>query len=244
MSMTSPSPSRRDERIAAIMQVTFSINEGPPQTSDTLNLSHKSLAIRSDCTVAKGDHISAQIDDLPKVTGRVIRVFDEGFAVQLAGHHYALVARAKDGDDTLVCEGEQVTSGANEVRITSAFFQLTSKQNARARFTTVRGESHACDRHYFTIIVTGSLDIGDIRNVWISIDETRSAARIVRTGRRADQTMLALALNDGQLRMAARYGVTVSIIVKAMQEWTASAPLAAINDHLQMLTGEAVALTA
>jgi len=231
---------RRTRRINATLQVRFSVNGGPEQVSDTMNFTYRSLAIRSECGVAKGDRVVAMIGDLPALKGDVVRVFDEGFAILLTEMSLALTAHA---ETELPRNYEDPPAGdKTSARIAGPMFKIDAPFPSWARIATSR--QGCAGRHYLSIITTDTIDINAIRSVWISIDDARWVARVLQTSKRGKQTVIVILLNDWQLHMAAVYGLSVSIICTQLYEWTANIDAPPIKAHVTSLEAELEALNA
>ncbi len=234
---------RSAERIATAQKVTYAVNDGPIHSGLTIDLTHNSLAIHSASHVKRGDFVSAQIENLPPVEGRVVRVLEEGFAIQLAGVNYAIVAHAQCERAAKTLSKERAVGNVLS-QTTGVFFRLVAKQPAWARFATEHRAMNIGDRHFLTIVSEEDLDVDNVSNVWVNIDDSRWVARLIRIGHRDHLSMVVIALNDWQMRMAAVYGLSVCIVFEDLKEWTAAAPLKPVANYLEALEGKATPLTA
>lgn len=224
---------RREERIAAALRVRFTVNGGEEHTSESLNFTHRSLAIRSKISVRKGDTVEASIDCLAPLIGEVVRVWEEGFAMSLSSSSLGLVTIARaaepEHEDKATPHGLLDAKG----RITSFVFPLDCEgAPAWARLVSAPSKGGRDERHRLSIMTPAPIETDSIRSVWITINETRWAARLAGAGRRYGNVMLVILLNGWQLHMAAHHGITVTVIHDALQEWIASSPAEPFERHL------------
>lgn len=233
---------RRARRINATLQVKFSINNGPEEVSDTLNFTYRSLAIRSCCAVEKGDKVVAKIGNLPALKGNVVRVFDEGFAMQLTEMSLALTAYAET--ELPREDQDEHASDKEHTRMIGPMFKADAPFPSWARIATSRPGATGADRHYLSIITTDSIDLDAIKSVWISIDETRWVARLLQASKRGKQSVIVIMMNAWQLHMAATFGASVSIICDQLYEWTADMDAPPFADHVQLIDPQEKALSA
>ncbi len=223
-------PDRRlATRFEKALKVRFSVNGGPEQSSDTINFTARSVAIRSDWPVKKNDRIIAFVDDLPEIRGSVIRVFDEGFAMCLNDSSLALIAHA--GAEFPELHGD-ASADDNDARILSPVFRADAPAPAWGQITTVRNEGSDTAKHFLSVVTTGAVDVNDIHNVWISIENSRWTARVIQARRENNQAMIVVILNEWQLRMAAKHGLTVTLLSSRLREWRAHLHQEPISEHL------------
>lgn len=227
---------RKAERFEKALKVRFTVNGGPEQSSDTINFTARSVAIRSDVPVRKNDRIVAQVEDMPEIHGSVIRVFDEGFAICLTDSSLALVTHAGADIPTLK---DTVVSDEDRRRILSPVFRADAPAPAWTQITTARTSRSDAEKHLLSLVTTGAIDLNDIHNVWISIDEGRWTAQIIQTKQKNNQSMIVLLLNEWQLRLAAKHGLTVTILSSRLREWQAHLHQDPIADHVRALAPEA-----
>lgn len=227
-------PDRRDaERFHKALKVRFSVNGGPEQVSDTINFTARSVAIRSDWPVRKHDKIVAYVDDLPELTGSVIRVFDEGFAMCLNDSSLALVANA--GAEIPSLRAKPPAENAeddNNRRILSPVFRADAPAPAWGQITTARNGRGGNEKHFLSIVTTGAMDLNDIHNVWVAIEHGRWTAQIIQTKRQDNQAMIVVLLNEWQLRLAAKHGLEMTVLSTRFSEWTARLHRDPIAAHL------------
>lgn len=226
-------PDRRlATRFEKALTVRFSINGGPEQSSDTINFTARSVAIRSDWPVKKNDKIIAYVDDLPEIRGSVIRVFDEGFAMCLNDSSLALIAHA--GSEFPELHGA-ASADDNNTRILSPVFRADAPAPAWGQITTSRSGGDT-GKHFLSIVTTGAVDVNDIHNVWISIDNSRWTATVIQARRESNQAMIVVLLNEWQLRLAAQHGVTITLLSTKFREWQARLHQEPISAHLAAIT--------
>ena len=83
--MTEESPDddrRRYKRIDLELSLRYLVDSGEEQKGQTLDVSAGGLSVKSDAKVELGQHIILYIEELDRVEGKVVRVFDGGFAVE------------------------------------------------------------------------------------------------------------------------------------------------------------------
>lgn len=229
-------PDRRlASRFDKTLKVRFSVNGGPEQSSDTINFTARSVAIRSDYPVKNNDKIIALVDDLPEIRGSVIRVFDEGFAMCLNDSSLALVNHA--GADIPELHGGPSIDD-NDARILSPVFRADAPAPAWGQITTACSGGDTA-KHFLSIVTTGAVDINEIRNVWISIENSRWTARLIQAKRENNQAMFVVLLNEWQLGMAAKHGLTVTLLSSRFREWRAHLHEQPISAHLAAITPKA-----
>ena len=222
-------PDRRTaERFEKTLKVRFTINNGPEQTSDTINFTARSVAIRSDCPVKKHDKIVAYVDDLPEIKGSVIRVFDEGFAICLNDSSLALITHA--GAEIPDLTGVK-TPDEDADRILSPIFRIDAPAPAWGQITTARFGGGDTAKHFLSIVTTGAIDINDVHKVWVSIDGSRWTAQLIQSRRENNQAMFVILLNEWQLRMAAKDGISITILSAELKEWQARLSAGPIDAH-------------
>lgn len=74
---------RREPRTPARLDCVFTVNGGRRQAGLTRDVSPSGVAIMSRLQVAPGDAVSVTFDELGRHSGKVVRVFDGGFAIEL-----------------------------------------------------------------------------------------------------------------------------------------------------------------
>lgn len=209
----------------------FSVNDGPEHFSDTINFSPRSLAIRTDLPVKAGDRVRAEIEHFPTLEGVVARIWDEGFAIILseAAMNAKGVSFGHPGELHLA---SALADGPVAGRLTplkaphASWFSITS-----------RGQPHTHHRRLL-LITTAPLSRDTIHSIWLSVAGTRWLARAIDARRSDGQSILVMRVNDWQLKNAAEYGLTFTVIMKSMTEWTASAPPEAVSAHLSAPASE------
>ncbi|MFQ5564239.1 MAG: hypothetical protein ACE5FO_11795 [Parvularculaceae bacterium] len=223
----------------------FSVNGGPEYSSESLNFTHRSLAIRSRAPVKVGDAIEAAIDCLAPLQGEVVRVWDEGFAISLSASSLGLVtiARAAEPVETNGAVPHDQTDDRG--RVTSFVFPLAcADAPAWARLASAPSRSGRGERHRLSIMTPGSIDVDAIGSVWISIEETRWVARLAGAGQRNGNVVLAILLNGWQMHMAARHGMTVTVVFNTLGEWKVRCHAEAFERHLAEFAPEIGVLSA
>jgi len=244
MNNTHPEQKRRAKRVPAVMQVIFWINNGPRQSSNTLNLSNRSLAIRSEYPVKIGDQVLARVDTLPPLEGTVVRVFDEGFAVRLSTISLAAVAHAQSETAATNASDGTAPHDPKTNRVFSPMFRIKAPALSWARIATSKPRGKTYERHYMTIITTDLIDVDNICRVWLKVNEIRWVAQLAHAGKRGEQTMIRILLNDWQLQMAGNNGLSISIIFNSFDEWSAHAPKEPFANHHNLFSEKLIALSA
>ena len=212
MKVTHPKNHRIADRMNAALGVFFSVNGGAQHYSATMNLTNRSLAIRSNVPVRKGDDVRAMINDLPLLDGKVVRVFDEGFAIRLAEPSFALVAHAADQIRASAPEETGYAGLARETRrIIGAFERIDAQAASWARLATALEGRAGSTAHIMTIITTADLPLRTIRNVWLEVGQNRWIARLIRMQKRGGQIIIAISLNDLQMRLATNVPMKLAI---------------------------------
>ena len=227
-------PDRRlAERIQKALKVRFTVNGGPEQMSDTINFTARSVAIRSDYPVKKHDRIIAYVDDLPEITGSVIRVFDEGFAMCLTDSSLALIAHAGAEMPNLhATPSADKTDEDEEGRILSPVFRADAAAPAWGQITTAKNGRSGIEKHFLSIVTTDADVIRDIHNIWVAIEHGRWTAQIIQTRREDEQAMIVVLLNEWQLRLAAKHGLEMTVLSSKFSEWTVRLHQDPIAAHL------------
>ncbi len=82
---------RREPRTPAKIDCVFTVNGGRKQAGLTRDISPSGVAILSRASVAPGDAVSVSFDRLGRHSGKVVRLFDGGFAIELKRASLALV---------------------------------------------------------------------------------------------------------------------------------------------------------
>ncbi|WP_425408626.1 hypothetical protein [Hyphococcus sp.] len=233
---------RRAPRREAALFVRFSINGGPEHISRTLNFTSKSLAIRSDCTARKGDHVVVSFGSLPSISGEVARTFPEGFAVLLNETSLELMSHTEDKLQSELKEDFSALYAADPV--VSPFIRATSTCSARMRIATVENPQNNFKQHYLSVIAAERMLFKNIASIWIKSNETRWTARAITIMRPNDRCYGVIALNDWQLHMAAAYGLTVCIVNKDLEDWSFAIGAAPVANHILTLEPPEMAISA
>ncbi len=233
---------RQARRFEAALFVRFSINGGPEHISNTLNFTSRSVAIRSECIASKGDHVVVRFGALPSIAGEVARVFPEGFAVVLNEASLELMSHTEnDAETDLAFDFREISSPEN---IVSPFIRAQSSTPARMRIASANSNSGSYHQHYLTIVTSDPAPLADVSSIWLKSDQTRWTARALHYRRNGDRGLAIIALNDWQLHMAAAYGLTLSVINCAMQDWSFAVEARPFADHLFNLQPADLAVSA
>jgi len=238
-----PESQRDNRRLNCAMSVRFSVNGGPEQASTTINLTERSLAIKAETDVQKGDLVTVRVDLLPAIEGEVIRVWDDGFAITLVGGSCALLAlahsrNAHQGRD----EGRQITApAAARRRVASAIVLLAGDEEMWCRIASSHSGADAAWAHKITIFKPDTANVEAVRSVWLSIGDARWIARIQSARARRNAIFIATTINGWQLQMAANHGLSISVVLNDLTEWRATASAAYISDHLDQVSSSDIA---
>lgn len=211
MANEKPSERRKARRIGVVARVRFLINGSAMQTGATMDMTARSLAIRSDAKVQLGDAVTIYIADLSALSGSVIRVFPEGFGVRLSAASISLVAHTLTSE---LCLDEHNNKTPNSTRCISPLNCLGSEQPAWARFATTLRTERSNLRHSYTIITTSQSLPENISSAWLTIKDIRWVARISLSQRRGDALVVTILLNDWQLDLAADNDFSVMLSFK------------------------------
>ncbi len=221
---------RQAQRFQAAFDIRFSINSGPEILSNILNFTSRSLAIRSGASAKKGDRIAIYFGGLPVIEGEVVRAFPEGFAVMLNEASLAMMAHTHErpGHSSLVPD---FTADA----VTSPFIRPKAKIQTRALISSGAGFEPGYNRHFLSIITANPEALTNVSTIWISAEGTRWTANALRFERRNNRGIAVIALNDWQAHMGAAYGLKISVMNEALNEWSLEIAAADISDHLENL---------
>ena len=230
---------RRDNlRIASTMTVRFSINDGPELSSTTINLTERSLAIKASTDVQKGDTVIARVDPLPSITGEVVRVWDEGFAMTLSKSSCALVALAhSSGANRQPAPGETKPALTRRNRVVSKISHPAETDSIWCRavssaIETARGGW----AHKITIVKPDTVNTDAIRSLWLSIGDARWLARISQTRSRKDLIFITTSINGWQLQMASIHGLSITVVLQDLTEWKVQIGSRKIETHWRKLS--------
>ena len=201
---------RRVERIPAALPVRFSINDSEEMVSATIDLTYRSIAVRTSYSVAMGDLMTAFFEGLAPIYGRVVRIFDDGFAVELTKSSLSLIAHTrirtphenKGRRSTLL---SPVTRPAR--RNVSPIFEMTASFNCWGRLATSIKSQGFTRRHTFSIIsaTTLSPDLAD--GARLVAGTTRWIPEFLLCGTRDQHSVISISLNDWQLSIAGTTGL-------------------------------------
>jgi hypothetical protein len=222
---------RGAQRFQASFDIRFSINGGPEILSNTLNFTSRSLAIRSETTVSIGDRVAIMFGSLPAIEGEVARIFPEGFAVVLSYASLAMMAYTHEPSQT-----SAQSLGYTGDTISSPMIRPTSNTPSRIVLTSGIGGAPGYNSHFVTIITAGQEALSDVSAIWITADRTRWTANALRFEQRRSRSLAVMALNDWQAHMGAAYGLKVSIIDNALNEWSLEIAAEEFAAHLESLT--------
>ena len=234
------SPERRTtaQRLDAAIKVSFSINDGPALVAETMNFTYRTVAIRSDVKAHIDDAVALHIARLPSLNGKVVRAFEDGFAIRLDEMSLSLVAHAQAED---LVEAQTSTSPDRHI---GAIVRARGPLPAWARLSSSKTPNNGAHRHFVTLISNGEFEITNLRNVWISMNETRWIARVRRARQRGKQSIVVVIINDWQLRVAAQYGLSISLVCKSFEQSSFDIPASVFDDHISALNPRAESLTA
>ena len=228
MSPVSHSNRRRAYRLRAELPVMVSINDGAMHSARAIDLTHRSIALRSALPVQTDDRATVRVAALPPLDGRVVRVFDGGFAVGRARMSLSLVAYAKTNDLS-----EFVSSPIRrQHRTISPIFAVRANFPAWARLTSsqhIRGRS---ERHFLSVLIAEDIDPDTVRSVWLASDDAVWCARIVRFRKRGAETLLAVVLNGLQIARAASDGLSMKVVGPRYAERVMTIETAHFKAHL------------
>ncbi|WDI31225.1 hypothetical protein PUV54_14840 [Hyphococcus flavus] len=233
---------RRARRHDAALIVRFSINGGAEQTSETLNFTSKSLAVRSACSARKGDFVSVRFGLLPSISGEVVRVFPEGFAVILSEESLELLAQT--ANDPAMDAAADFTEASSENNVLSPYIRANSTIEARIRLSTAPEQNKMSRRHYLTLITADATPLANVGSIWLKSNQTRWSSRALQFKRHGDRGYALIGMNDWQLHMAAAYGLTIGIINSAMEDWSFAIDAEPFADHLYALEPNEFAISA
>ncbi|WP_411820294.1 hypothetical protein ABFZ85_02380 [Hyphococcus formosus] len=236
MSAKPETNSRRSPRFNAALEVRFSINGGPEEVSNTLNFTTRSLAIRSECDVAKGDSVAVRLGGLPVLSGQVVRVFPEGFAATLDDASLKLMAGGQK-EVSLAPFGEIDIRDKSKNK-SSPFINAESAVPTRIQITTSLAHEIDAHRHLITLVTADPAAVSGINTIWLSASETRWTAQALRFHSRGNRGIVVMNLNDWQLHMAAAYGLTISMIKDNLDEQLIEIDAQPIAEHLAQVMPE------
>lgn len=231
---------RGQHRVNARIKVRFSINGGPARTSDTINFTARSLAIRSGVAIRTGDQVLAHINRLPPLHGEVKRVFKGGFAMTFDEMSHALFAHISPDDPRAIRAVAQM-AGLKPGRMISPIFRLAGPAPAWARIASTRRRRNDHLSHFLSIITAEEIDIHAMRSAWVSVDQSRWLARVHQAKRRGNQAVIVLILNDWQLRLASTVGMRVNLFDDERPENLYIVSPRTIRRHFQLIKLAALA---
>lgn len=226
---------RAAARFSKALNVRFTVNGGPELHSRTINFTSRSVAIRSSCKVEKDDEIVAHVDDLPEVKGSVVRVFDGGFAILFDESSLALIAHAGAGFSDAP---DEAASQEADARVLSPVFRINAPSPAWGQITTHLSDYTEEERHLLSIVTTGNTHVDSIQGLSLSINEIRWTARVLQAKTEHGQATMVVPLNEKQFRMAAKDGLTITIIKSDKKEWQARLDQAPFDAHLKEIEPE------
>ena len=227
MSPVSHRNRRRAYRLRAELPVMFAINDGAMQTAHAIDLTYRSIALRSGHPVHTDDRAVVRVSALPPLNGRVVRIFDGGFAVGGGPMSLSLVAYAKTNDLS-----EFVSPAVRcRDRVISPVFTVQADFPAWARLTASRHIRGRSDRHFLSILIAEDLDPDNVRSVWVASDEAIWCARIVRFRKRGAETMLTIVLNGLQMAKGANCGLSLKIVETSYSERILTIETAHLKAH-------------
>ncbi|MEQ8177018.1 MAG: PilZ domain-containing protein [Amphiplicatus sp.] len=90
---------RREPRTPARIDCVFTVNGGRKQAGLTRDVSPSGVAILSRTLVEPGDLVSVSFDKFGRHLGKVVRLFDGGFAIELKRASLALVPLSSPSDE-------------------------------------------------------------------------------------------------------------------------------------------------
>lgn len=227
---------RQSPRFHAALEVRFSINGGPEEVSSTLNFTTRSLAIRSECEVSKGDSVAVRLGGLPVISGEVVRIFPEGFAATLDAASLKLMATGENQISTAKIEDVDLRDKSKN--LSSPFIRAESSIPTRAQLTTSTIHSNSAHRHLLTLVTSDPAAVSGINTIWLAASETRWTAQALRFHSRGNRGIAVMNLNDWQLHMGAVYGLCVSIIKDDLSEQIIKIAADPIAEHIAQFMPE------
>lgn len=204
-----PKDRRHSTRIPISLPIRFSVNDGDEYISATIDVTHKSIGVRTTFTVTIDDLITFYIDELPPLYGRVVRQFDGGFAVKLTQSSYGLIAHANLQDRRLN-KPRWLPARKRPLRYTSPLFSLNAPMPAWGRIRTSFQQSRADGVHIITILISepvSKLDFADARFI---VDRTTWIADFLTFFTRNQHTMMSFSIDDWQLSLLSVYGFNLT----------------------------------
>lgn len=227
MTQTGESSGRRSARLSGAFAVDFSINGAPSRRGETVNLNDRSMAIRTDARVAKGDTIRAQVAHLPPVDGKVVRVWDEGFAVELDTPSLAMSVfthRRRSQSDA-----RDAASPAR--RIESPLIRIEAAEPTWCRIASVSNGAEGVAQHLFSFVTTVLPGPEPVKSVWLASDHARWIARRARCYVARGKHVIAATINPWQMEVATAHGLSVTVVLREFDEWSAYVPPESIQQH-------------
>ncbi|MFQ5564565.1 MAG: PilZ domain-containing protein [Parvularculaceae bacterium] len=91
-----PIERRRNERSNIAINCILAVNDGPFQQGRTHDISPNAVAIIAQTNIHEGDVVDIIFDDYGRHRGRVSRVFEDGFAVELPSSSLATLVLSGD----------------------------------------------------------------------------------------------------------------------------------------------------
>lgn len=213
---------RSETRQARAEKVRFEVNGGPAHTSDTLNFTRKSIAIRSRVPVKKGDKVRVTIETLPPFEGFVVRHWDEGFAIRLTDEARAIADDIRPNEASMKLGRSDIADCARLVPVNASgpcWFGICRRSGRKERCSLLVAASH-------------SFVADNIQSVWISIGDMRTVARVLGIKSDDQESLLLLRIDDLQLQYARKHGLAVTVLSPRLEEWCASASPGAVEELL------------
>ncbi len=226
---------RAAARFSKALRVRFTVNGGPELHGRTINFTSRSVAIGCSCKVEKHDEIVAHVDDLPEIKGSVVRVFDGGFAILFDESSLALIAHAGAGFSDAA---DEAAPQEEDTRVLSPVFRIDAPSPAWGQITTHPSDYTEEERHLLSIVTTGNADVENIHGLLLSINDNRWTAPVLQAKIEHGQKMIVVPLSEKQFRMAAKDGLTISIVKSEKKEWQARLDQAPFDAHLKELEPE------
>jgi len=129
-------------------------------------------------------------------------------------------------------------------RVISPMFNVDAPSPSWGRFAATRTPPDGVERHSLSLVTTEIIEPNEIVSVWVTIDETRWVARLKHARKRGPQSIVMVLLNEWQIRMAADYGLSISIMRHGLKTWTAMIMPDPVAAHVNALSSEITALSA
>lgn len=227
MNQTGDSSGRRSARLSGVFAVDFSINGAPSRRGETVNLNDRSMAIRTDARVSKGDVIRAQIAHLPPVDGRVVRVWDEGFAIELDTPSLSMSVFTHRRRSA----SELRAAPLHARRIESPLIRVETAEPTWCRIASVSDGAEGGPQHLFSFVTTVLPGPERVKSVWLASDQVRWIARRARCYVARGKHIIAATINPWQMEVATAHGLGVTVVLREFDEWSAYVPPEPIRQH-------------